>query len=240
MASALSGRFTVYNYARRGRGESGDTPPYAVAREIEDLAAILASTGGEAHVYGVSSGGALALAPPRRASRSTTWRCTRSPTRWTTRRSRRWRTYVTNLTKQLAPRREGAEAVHAPGRLHRGPDSGRRQPPRVAAAEADRPRRWRTTRPAWATVHLRSSCWPRSPSQPWWPPGPWWDPHMGELQPGYFDTAADVVAKSIPNARRHILAGESHGPTREVRGDADRLLHVIAAKPSSAADQDRR
>lgn len=57
----LAGRFTVFNYARRGRGASGDTPPYAIEREIEDLEALVAAAGGSAHVYGVSSGGALVL-----------------------------------------------------------------------------------------------------------------------------------------------------------------------------------
>jgi alpha-beta hydrolase superfamily lysophospholipase len=59
LATELAQHFTVYNYARRGRGESGDTPPYAVAREIEDIAALIDEAGGSAHLYGVSSGGAL-------------------------------------------------------------------------------------------------------------------------------------------------------------------------------------
>jgi hypothetical protein len=53
--------FTVYNYARRGRADSGDTLPYALEREIEDLDALVAEAGGSAHLYGVSSGGGLAL-----------------------------------------------------------------------------------------------------------------------------------------------------------------------------------
>jgi pimeloyl-ACP methyl ester carboxylesterase len=57
----LAGRFTVVNYARRGRGESGDVAPYAVEREVEDLAALIAAVGGPAHLFGASSGGALAL-----------------------------------------------------------------------------------------------------------------------------------------------------------------------------------
>jgi pimeloyl-ACP methyl ester carboxylesterase len=61
LAPLLSHRFTVVNYARRGRGESGDTQPYAVEREIEDLQALIEVAGGSAHLYGVSSGGALAL-----------------------------------------------------------------------------------------------------------------------------------------------------------------------------------
>jgi alpha-beta hydrolase superfamily lysophospholipase len=61
LAAGLAARFTVYNYDRRGRGDSGDTLPYAVEREIEDLDALVAAAGGSAHLYGASSGGALVL-----------------------------------------------------------------------------------------------------------------------------------------------------------------------------------
>ena len=53
--------FSVFTYDRRGRGASGDTAPYAVEREIEDLAAVIAAAGGSASVHGMSSGAALAL-----------------------------------------------------------------------------------------------------------------------------------------------------------------------------------
>ncbi|BCB76281.1 alpha/beta hydrolase [Phytohabitans flavus] len=61
LVPALATDFTVVNYARRGRGGSGDTPPYAVEREIEDLAALIAEAAEPAHLYGVSSGGMFAL-----------------------------------------------------------------------------------------------------------------------------------------------------------------------------------
>lgn len=61
MAKRLAANFTVFHYDRRGRGDSGDHPDYAVAREIEDLDAIIQQAGGSACVLGVSSGGALAL-----------------------------------------------------------------------------------------------------------------------------------------------------------------------------------
>jgi pimeloyl-ACP methyl ester carboxylesterase len=57
----LGGAFTVYGVDRRGRGDSGDTAPYAVEREIEDVAAIVQAAGGSAKVYGHSSGAILAL-----------------------------------------------------------------------------------------------------------------------------------------------------------------------------------
>ena len=61
IAAGLARWFTVFNYDRRGHGDSGDTPPYAVEREIEDLAVVIAAAGGSAAVFGGSSGAALAL-----------------------------------------------------------------------------------------------------------------------------------------------------------------------------------
>ncbi|SDM61198.1 Pimeloyl-ACP methyl ester carboxylesterase [Fictibacillus solisalsi] len=61
LANLLSKQFTVYNYDRRGRGDSGDTQEYAIAREMEDLQAIIEEAGGSAYVWGLSSGAVLAL-----------------------------------------------------------------------------------------------------------------------------------------------------------------------------------
>jgi pimeloyl-ACP methyl ester carboxylesterase len=76
LAQALAADFTVVSFDRRGRGESGDTEPYAVEREIEDLTAVIADASPDrtAYAHGVSSGGALLLraiaygAPVRKAS----------------------------------------------------------------------------------------------------------------------------------------------------------------------------
>jgi pimeloyl-ACP methyl ester carboxylesterase len=61
LAAELAAGFTVYTYARRGRGDSGDTLPYAVEREIEDVEALIADAGGPVHLAGFSSGGGLTL-----------------------------------------------------------------------------------------------------------------------------------------------------------------------------------
>ena len=61
LAQLLAPHFTVYSYDRRGRGDSTDTKPYSVKREIEDLEALIDKAGGSAYVYGKSSGAALAL-----------------------------------------------------------------------------------------------------------------------------------------------------------------------------------
>jgi pimeloyl-ACP methyl ester carboxylesterase len=65
LAAVLASDFTVFNYDRRGRGDSSDTPPYAVEREVEDIDAVVAAAGGSAYLYGTSSGAALALEAAR-------------------------------------------------------------------------------------------------------------------------------------------------------------------------------
>jgi pimeloyl-ACP methyl ester carboxylesterase len=69
LAKALADRFTVYAYDRRGRGKSGDTQPYAVEREVEDLEALIDVAGGSAQVCGISSGAQLALEAAVRSAR---------------------------------------------------------------------------------------------------------------------------------------------------------------------------
>jgi pimeloyl-ACP methyl ester carboxylesterase len=61
LAARLSHTFSVIHYDRRGRGDSGDSPHYAVQREVDDLAALIVEAGGTAAIYGHSSGAGLAL-----------------------------------------------------------------------------------------------------------------------------------------------------------------------------------
>lgn len=65
LVPVLAEHFTVIAYDRRGRGESGDTAPYAVEREIEDIEALIDDAGGSAFVLGHSSGAVLALEAAR-------------------------------------------------------------------------------------------------------------------------------------------------------------------------------
>ena len=65
LAELLAPHFKVLSYDRRGRGDSTDMPPWAVEREVEDLAALIAEVGGRASLYGISSGGLLALEAAR-------------------------------------------------------------------------------------------------------------------------------------------------------------------------------
>jgi pimeloyl-ACP methyl ester carboxylesterase len=66
LAEELASEFTVYTYDRRGRGDSGDTQPYAVEREVEDLESVIGAAGGSARLYGHSSGAELARATAAR------------------------------------------------------------------------------------------------------------------------------------------------------------------------------
>ncbi len=66
LAALLAPRFSVFSYDRRGRGESGNTAPYAVEREVEDIEALIQEAGGSASVFGMSSGAVLALEAARR------------------------------------------------------------------------------------------------------------------------------------------------------------------------------
>jgi hypothetical protein len=110
LAAELAAHLTVYNYDRRGRGDSGDTQPYALEREIEDIEALVAMAGGSAHLYGASSGGALvleaALACPAIARIAVYEVPYNMADDWT----QRWREYVEQLGAALAGGRRG-EAV---------------------------------------------------------------------------------------------------------------------------------
>lgn len=61
LSELLSPNFTVYSYDRRGRGDSSNTLPYALSREIEDIDALVDAAGGSAYIFGISSGAALAM-----------------------------------------------------------------------------------------------------------------------------------------------------------------------------------
>ena len=130
IAAELKRHFTVYNYARRGRGGSGDTAPYAVAREVEDIQALIGVAGGSAHVFGASSGGALALEAAAAGSAIGRIAVYEVPYMTDASMAKHWSTYV-DLRRPVDGRTgRGAalgrgRAVHAAGGLVR-PGGGRR------------------------------------------------------------------------------------------------------------------
>lgn len=65
LAALLEPHFSVFNYDRRGRGDSDDIKQYSVEDEIEDIKALIGKAGGSAYVFGSSSGANLALEAAR-------------------------------------------------------------------------------------------------------------------------------------------------------------------------------
>lgn len=108
LARRLAPQFTVYNYDRRGRGDSGDTQPYAVAREIEDLDALITAAGGSASLYGHSSGAALALeAAAALGAKVTKVALYDAPYHEDAESRSAWNTYIGRLAEALATGRRG-------------------------------------------------------------------------------------------------------------------------------------
>ena len=207
----LARRFTVYNYARRGRGDSGDTRPYALEREIEDLQVLIAEAGGSAHLYGVSSGGALAMEAAAAGLAVDRLAVYEVPYLVADDAARRWQRYVQELGAVLAEDRRG-DALELFMRLAGSSEediAGARSAPFWPGLETlahtlaydaaclgdGRPPTARLatiTRPALVVTG-------GSP-----------DPHMSAMPPDFFDQAADAIAASIPRAERLTLAGQGH------------------------------
>lgn len=108
LAKLLARSFTVYNYDRRGRGDSGDTKPYAVAREIEDIEALIDEADGSAYLYGHSSGAALALEAALRLDNTVKKLAMyEAPYNDAAEAQRAWKEYIKQLTEALAADRRG-------------------------------------------------------------------------------------------------------------------------------------
>ncbi len=109
LAARLAPHFTVFVYDRRGRGESGDTAPYAVEREIEDIDALITEAGGSAFLFGHSSGGALALEAALQLGGEKVKKLAIYEVPYNDDREfqRAWRAYIQQLTELLAANRRG-------------------------------------------------------------------------------------------------------------------------------------
>ena len=109
LASLLAPHVTTYSYDRRGRGDSGDTLPYAVDREIEDIEALIDEAGGSASLYGHSSGAALAMEAAVRLGSGKVTRLAmyEAPYNDDPAAQRAWGEYITELTEALADGRPG-------------------------------------------------------------------------------------------------------------------------------------
>ena len=108
LAKLLSSDFTAISYDRRGRGESGDKEPFSVEREIEDIDALIDANGGSCYLYGVSSGGCLAVEVAIKLSNKVKKLAVyEAPYNSDENAHEEWREYTRNLTKFVAENRRG-------------------------------------------------------------------------------------------------------------------------------------
>lgn len=211
LGERLTGGFAVVNYRRRGRGDSGDTQPYALRREIEDLAAVIAAVGGRAHLFGASSGGALALEAAAAGLPVDRIAVHEVPYLLGEEMLAAWRDYRADLAAALdAGDRD--QALRLFMRLAGSPAE------QIAAAEAAPV--WDALRALAPTLRYDADCLGDGP-----PPadrlrtvtqpvllttGVTTDPHSAGLPVDFLGAAADTAAASLPHARRATVEMPGH------------------------------
>ena len=209
LAELLAADFAVFNYDRRGRGDSGDTAPYAVEREIDDIGAVMTAAGGSAALFGNSSGAVLALratAAGLPVARLALWE---PPFMVDPDAPRRQREYLTRLEELIAAGRRGdalalfmttvglpAEQIEGIRRSPMWPDLEAVAPTLVYDARV----MGDSTLPAdlGAAVRVPTLVLTGGDSGAW------------------ADDAAGAVTAGLPGARHHVLAGQTHAVAWDV------------------------
>lgn len=207
----LAEGFAVVNYRRRGRGDSGDVGPYAVEREVEDLAAVIEAAGGRAHLFGASSGGALALEAATAGLPVDRIAVHEVPYQVDEAMVAAWQEYRVALEAALdAGDRD--EALRLFMRLAGSSEDD------VAGAEGAPV--WPALRALAPTLRYDAACLGDGP-----PPvdrlaavrqpvllttGAVVDPHLAGLPVDFFGAAADATAAALPDARRETLEVVGH------------------------------
>ena len=209
----LADTFAVVAYRRRGRGDSGDTEPYAVQREVEDLAAVIEATGGRAHLFGASSGGALALESAAAGLPIARIAVHEVPYLLGEEMLAAWREYTANLAAALDCD-DRDEALRLFMRLAGSSNE------EIAGAEAAPV--WPALRALAPTLRYDAACLGDGPppatrlaavSQPvLLTTGASTDPHSAGLPTDFFGAAADLTAAHLPNARRTTIEVPGHIP----------------------------
>ena len=208
LAPHLAPRFTVYTYDRRGRGDSGDTAPFAVEREVEDLAASIAAAGGSAYVYGVSSGAALALQAAAHGLPITRLALFEPPYSLDAESVRRFIEYRTQLDQMLAEGRRG-DAATLFMRFVGTPDDAiaqMRQAPMWPMFEAVAPTL------AYDAAALGDGTVPAERAASITIPALVMD---GGASPAAMRDAVRAVADALPHAQHRTLEGQTHDAATE-------------------------
>jgi hypothetical protein len=212
LAEALAQQMTTVNYSRRGRGRSGDTPPYSMQREIEDLRALLEFFGGSAALFGASSGGALALEAAAAELPVTAVAVYEVPYFVDAAATQNWRRYVDDLRGLVDDDRRDA-ALELFMRTAGSTDDD------VAAARAHPV--WDGLRGLAPTLVYDAECigWSGTPPvdrlarirQPTLAiTGAGQDAAMAGLPADFFSAAADAIVRAVPRGRRLVVETASH------------------------------
>jgi pimeloyl-ACP methyl ester carboxylesterase len=215
VAATLASDFTAFAYDRRGRGDSGDTAPYAVEREVEDIEALIDEAGGSAFVFGHSSGAVLALEAARLlSSKIKKLALYEPPFIVDDSRPPLPENYVAHLIDLVASNRRGeaveyfmTAAVGVPAEMV----AQMRQSPMWPGLEAvahtiaydgtimgDTMRGNPAPLKKWASVTVPTLVMDGGISHP------------------FMHSAAQAITAILPNARRQTLAGQDHGPADDV------------------------
>ncbi len=213
LAALLATHFSVYHYDRRGRGDSSDTTPYTVEREVEDLNALIKEAGGSAFVFGMSSGGVLALEAARSLAIAK-MALYEPPFIVDNSRNPLPKDYVKKLTELVAAGRRGdavelfmTELVGVPAEFI----GGMRNEPFWTTFEAVAPT-------LVYDVTITKDCMSGRPLQA----GQWASVRVptlvidGGASPAFMHTGAQALADVLPNALRRTLEGQEHDVSPEV------------------------
>jgi alpha-beta hydrolase superfamily lysophospholipase len=221
--AALLGRdFTVFNYDRRGRGDSGDTAPYAVEREVEDLEAVINEAGGSAFVFGTSSGAALALEGAASGLAVTKLALWEPPFMVDQDAPRRHQAYVTELRELLDAGRRG-DAMALFMRTIGLPEemiAGMRAAPTWSGMEAIAPTL------AYDAVVMGDSLVPSALVSSVEAPTLVLD---GSETGAWAADSACALAAALPNAQRHTFEGQRHAIAWNVLAPVLRQFFTDAA-----------
>jgi pimeloyl-ACP methyl ester carboxylesterase len=202
LVPVLAESFQAVNFSRRGRGDSGDTQPYAIEREIEDLDALIQAVGGSAHVYGVSSGGALAIEAAASGSAIERLAVYEVPYLVADDDVRRWRSYLEQLRLALGEDRRGDALELFMGAAGSSDED---------IAGAKHSAFWPGLEALAHTLAYDAACLGdgrpptarlRQIAQPTLVATGGGDP--------FFEQAADAIAADIPNAERLTIEGQGH------------------------------
>lgn len=209
IAQQLADTFTVYLYDRRGRGESGDTKPFAVEREVEDIDALTAQAGGRAALFGISSGAALVLTAaaklgPAKVSHIALFEPPYMPEAALPAAAE----YTKQLNAALVEGRNGDAAELFFRRVGVPPEAvtGMRMSPTWSATEAIAPTL------AYDDAAMSDSALPVALAETVLVPTL---TLAGEASPSFLRYGAEGLAKVIPGAQTENVAGQAHDATAD-------------------------